>query len=716
MDAWTGLRTGRPVGESDRGSNRCRAVTFGQGFRALAAAGMSGRVRSVESMDSSSTSRALAAIAAALDGIDHDRGGLDHRQRLTLVEDGRRVLARTEALVGVLVAEADKARSSVIVTGTPTTSWLQSKGDVSKGEAVGWVFAGRDLTERPLVRRAALDGDISVRQARAIAKVVGNLPVGLTGEQRTAAEDLLVVAARNTDAERLATFGARILEQVAPEAVAGPEAEQRRLEAQRARAHSARALSFTDDGDGSWRVAGSLPYLQASPLLKLIDARVESTRRAQRENRDPGEAELTPAMRRADALCELGTEILARVAHAPTPHPPDCLPTDADLPARRPEDTDANAAGTRTSGGSRGPSADLPTQLPGHTGANAAGTRTSGGSRGPSADQDDAARTRTPSSPLGSTQSTHLDAARTRTPSRPLGSAVDGTHARHCEPATTPGLPPGTENQRGDIGARTPPAHPDFAAMGTEPPADLDAAPGSSGEAPLPAGTRDTHLRQTAHDVASSTTRVSGDPAGTGCTSGEEPPTDSPGTEPGLADSVFAPLRGHRVAGDRPRVVVTISYDALVSRCEQAGVLDTGQSITAGDLRRLACDAELIPVILGTAGEILDYGRSARLVPPALRRALAIRDRRCTFPGCDAPDARCEAHHLVPWWAGGTTCLENLILMCPHHHALVEPPRFWSGPPPDRWQARLDPAGLPEFLPPRGLDPSRTPRTNRPPR
>lgn len=65
-------------------------------------------------------------------------------------------------------------------------------------------------------------------------------------------------------------------------------------------------------------------------------------------------------------------------------------------------------------------------------------------------------------------------------------------------------------------------------------------------------------------------------------------------------------------------------------------------------MRRLCCDADLMPVVLGAASEILDVGRTQRLVTPAIRKALSLRDGGCVFPNCTAPDASCEAHHLQP--------------------------------------------------------------------
>ncbi|NHB84659.1 DUF222 domain-containing protein [Tessaracoccus sp. HDW20] len=151
------------------------------------------------------------------------------------------------------------------------------------------------------------------------------------------------------------------------------------------------------------------------------------------------------------------------------------------------------------------------------------------------------------------------------------------------------------------------------------------------------------------------------------------------------ADAFMAIIRGHdtsgvRVAQDRARVVVHLDEETLRRRVEQAGVLPSGQKISAGELRRLCCDADLTPVVLGTASEILDLGRTRRLVSDEIRLALSIRDRGCAFPGCDAADHECEAHHVVPWWDGGRTCLGNLVLLCPKHHKLVEPPRMHHPP------------------------------------
>ena len=177
------------------------------------------------------------------------------------------------------------------------------------------------------------------------------------------------------------------------------------------------------------------------------------------------------------------------------------------------------------------------------------------------------------------------------------------------------------------------------------------------------------------------------------------------------ADALMALVRAHgkgaaSVGGGRPRVVVTIRQKDLERGLAHAGRLPGGQQLSAGQFRRLACDAEILPVVLGGPSEILDVGRVRRLVTSAIRAALTQRDGGCVFPSCEAPATRCDAHHVRPWWAGGPTSLGNLVLLCPHHHGLVEPDRDGVR---DQWEVRIAPDGVPEFVPPRRADPHRVP-------
>ena len=87
-----------------------------------------------------------------------------------------------------------------------------------------------------------------------------------------------------------------------------------------------------------------------------------------------------------------------------------------------------------------------------------------------------------------------------------------------------------------------------------------------------------------------------------------------------------------------------------------------GIHVSAETARRLACDAAMVTIKHGPGGEILNVGRRTRTISPALRRALAARDRQCRFPACQ--NRRCDSHHVQHWADGGATALDNLVLLC----------------------------------------------------
>jgi len=125
-----------------------------------------------------------------------------------------------------------------------------------------------------------------------------------------------------------------------------------------------------------------------------------------------------------------------------------------------------------------------------------------------------------------------------------------------------------------------------------------------------------------------------------------------------------------RLGGERPHLTVTADLATLAGRGERLVDLDTGP-ITLDALRRLACDAALTPVITGPEGRPLAVGSNRRVVPSSLRRALDLRDRHCTHPGCDIPARWCDAHHIRHWAQGGKTEEANLRLLCRRHHRLA---------------------------------------------
>jgi len=92
--------------------------------------------------------------------------------------------------------------------------------------------------------------------------------------------------------------------------------------------------------------------------------------------------------------------------------------------------------------------------------------------------------------------------------------------------------------------------------------------------------------------------------------------------------------------------------------------------LSSATARRLACDASLVPVLEDGEGNVLNIGRKTRTIPPALRRALKLRDQGCRFPGC-TQNRYVDAHHIHHWCDGGETSLDNLITLCRYHHRLL---------------------------------------------
>lgn len=123
--------------------------------------------------------------------------------------------------------------------------------------------------------------------------------------------------------------------------------------------------------------------------------------------------------------------------------------------------------------------------------------------------------------------------------------------------------------------------------------------------------------------------------------------------------------------GSRPNMVVTVALDVLQGRAVEPCELGDGTVISAETARRIACDAGVSRVLTQGESEVLDVGRTTRVVPAAMRRALALRDKGCTHPGCTRPHHWCDAHHVVHWADGGETALHNLVLLCRRHHRLV---------------------------------------------
>ncbi|MFC8409726.1 DUF222 domain-containing protein [Arthrobacter sp. NPDC057259] len=247
-------------------------------------------------------------------------------------------------------------------------------------------------------------------------------------------------------------------------------------------------------------------------------------------------------------------------------------------------------------------------------------------------------------------------------------------------------------------------------------------------------------VMNTATNPRTGTSQVAGTPAGAG-----DPFAAEPGVPDERLDLRTRPQRlldgvvaGSKISlasgglpatgGLRPQVLVTIDYRDLLTRLTTgAGAADGGTAshvrnepgtgplglagtgtlaftgpVTAATIRKIACDADIIPVLLGSEGRVLDIGRTSRIFPPHIRKAITARDKGCTFPGCTIPAPWCEAHHIDYWSRGGPTSTDNGVLLCSHHHHLIHK---------EQWTIQSR-AGTPWYIPPPHLDPHQKPRQN----
>jgi hypothetical protein len=130
-----------------------------------------------------------------------------------------------------------------------------------------------------------------------------------------------------------------------------------------------------------------------------------------------------------------------------------------------------------------------------------------------------------------------------------------------------------------------------------------------------------------------------------------------------------------QTAGVNATVVVTMTLEQLLGD-QATALLDDDTAMSAGQARRIACEAGIIPAVLGGRSEVLDLGRERRLFTRPQRIALGQRDRGCTTRGCGVSASGCHAHHDDPWSRGGRTDLARGRLLCPRHHRLIHDNRY----------------------------------------
>jgi hypothetical protein len=134
-----------------------------------------------------------------------------------------------------------------------------------------------------------------------------------------------------------------------------------------------------------------------------------------------------------------------------------------------------------------------------------------------------------------------------------------------------------------------------------------------------------------------------------------------------------------KAGGMAATVVVTMTLEQLLgglAGSDKGVLLDTGEVIAPGTARRLACEAGIIPAVLGSPSQPLDLGRKSRFHTEPQRIAITLRDRGCATVGCDWPPGMCHVHHRKPWGARGATSVADGVLLCPRHHTLAHDSRF----------------------------------------
>src|SRR3954454_23700907 len=154
-----------------------------------------------------------------------------------------------------------------------------------------------------------------------------------------------------------------------------------------------------------------------------------------------------------------------------------------------------------------------------------------------------------------------------------------------------------------------------------------------------------------------------------------------------LADVAVASGRLPLLRTVKPQLIVTIALADLLDPATGPAAAETGFGaiLSAARARWAACDGTISRVILGPEGQPLDLGRTKRVVPPHLRRAVEVRDRHCVFAGCEAPSYWCDVHHLLHWVDDGETSLENSGLLCERHHTKVHHGFQIQRDPDGRW-------------------------------
>lgn len=261
------------------------------------------------------TSEVLAGIDRLLDALDHPGRTLAaDGERLELLQSAVRVAGRCTALAQLLAAEVVTTEAAEHAHGTGAGSWLAETTNLTRTEAAALLFAGRDLSRFPTVASAAIAGEVLPQQARAISRVLIDLPADLHDCAVAEGQELLVGLAGQFNSAELARLSRHLLEVLAPEVAEARDAE--RLEREYQLAVHNRHLDFQHDGHGTTRFRGALPTVDAEALIRLVESHAAQLKRAL-EATDPLQPIPSRSQRQADGLMAI-VRLHAQQALAPS--------------------------------------------------------------------------------------------------------------------------------------------------------------------------------------------------------------------------------------------------------------------------------------------------------------------------------------------------------------------------------------------------------------
>ena len=578
---------------------------------------------------------------------------LEPARLMALITHVQRFIDKAVAYQRRLIAVAESQRAARAVGDACVADTLVRNTGMSRGAARRASRQAKIIAAQPAVAGAMACGDINADQAEAIARAD-------VGDQ-TRRQLVAAALSEGTDATRERAAAAEI-------AARNETPEQRFM-----RQHANRFMRFYNNRDGMVCLEGALDPDSGARLKAKVAA--IANRMWRTDKQQPPSRRRSPEQRDIDALCA-ATSQPRRASSSRSHRSPDAHPRSASATPEH-QDTD---------------SPPVAASQPRHPSSSRARSRTDAHPRSASATPE---HQDTDSPPVAASQPRHPSSsrARSRIDAHPRSASATPEHQDTDSPpvaASQPRHPSSSHSASGNAGTHRPgsgdiePHH--GAGVATT---DIDA----DAEGGQPAGAT-PEAKQTRAGAAHAET----DPTKAGAsvtvasdredTCGEDLDGRSPegGNLDGsdLDDGGWADFddEGKRVL---PVLRVSTSLDALLEGLHDAGITDSGESLSAATVRRMACDAEIIPTVLNSKGRVIDVGRRTRRVSEALRCVLIARDGGCVWPGCDAPPSRCDAHHIKHWADGGLTNADNLALLCHRHHIMLHEGRHRIKPVGDAW-------------------------------